>query len=204
MSNFSNQLGQMTKMGGWWDWVDGGLNAVGMIPGIGTVANGISAAGNALQGNWGQAGLAAAGMIPGVGVMSGAARGAGLLGKATRGVMSAGRAAHALPGMAGAVRYAAPAFRGAQAYAKPLGQINRWGNMAGAVPGILGGGHGQQSPVPQYQPPPTPTPMAQQNPMSGAYDMFKGFFNQGNQQPIQQAQAQAHSLAPQGSIYGNS
>lgn len=184
-------------MGGWWDWVDGGLNAAGMIPGVGMITNGISALGNAVQGNWGQAGLSAAGMIPGVGVMSGAAR-LGRLGKMGVGLAKGiGRAGAHVPGARFAAGHIAPAIHAMQPYSAPMNRAAGWGGM------FLGGsGSNQpQQPQQQYQAPmPQPQYQAQSNPMSGAYDMFKGFFNQG----APQQQAQAHSLAPQGSIYGNS
>ncbi|MCW5933415.1 MAG: hypothetical protein KIT45_03835 [Fimbriimonadia bacterium] len=50
-----------------WDWVHGGLDALGLIPGLGEIADGVNAGLYALRGKWGLAALSAAAMIPVVG-----------------------------------------------------------------------------------------------------------------------------------------
>ena len=195
----------MTKMGGWWDGIDTGLNVAGMIPGIGFLANGASALGNLAQGNWGQAGISALGMIPGVGALTGAAKGVGMAGKLARGAQMAGKAMHAVPGVGTAARWATPALRAAQPYSHAGNTMRNTIGGAQMAGGAYSLAHGAFSPsVPQYQPPPTAMSNWQM-PNMPSMDMFKGFFG-GMGQGQQQAQAapQAHSLAPSGSLYGNS
>lgn len=50
-----------------WDWIHGGLDALGFIPGLGEIADGINAGLYALRGKWGYAAISVAAMIPVVG-----------------------------------------------------------------------------------------------------------------------------------------
>ena len=51
----------------WWDWVHGGLDALGLIPGLGIVPDAINAGLYAARGDMVNAGLSAAAMVPGAG-----------------------------------------------------------------------------------------------------------------------------------------
>jgi RHS repeat-associated protein len=50
-----------------WDWIHGGLDAFGLIPGLGEIADGINAGLYALRGKWGYAAISLAAMVPVVG-----------------------------------------------------------------------------------------------------------------------------------------
>lgn len=155
MSTISEQLGKQLIKEAWgtWDTIDTGLSMAGMIPGIGTLSNGISAVGNLAQGRFADAGLSTLGMIPGLGVVKG-------MGTGAKAVGLGGHLAKAFPTALRAARMPNNVMAGIKGmnHLAPIGTaMNGWGGMIARqfVP---------NSPTPQiYHPstnfmPPTPTP----------------------------------------------
>lgn len=188
MSTISHNIGkQLVKESNWipgWDYIDAGLSAIGMVPGLGILSNGASALGNLAQGNWTGAGLAGAGMIPGVGIMSGASK-LGKLGlagvRATKGI---GQLASHVPGVANMASRAMPAIHALQPYNHVFNAANRYGNFAQA---LTGSNHQN------YSAPFVP-PMAQSQNSMGPQPIAQNYPNMFNQ-PM-------NSYRPQ-SFYGN-